>query len=138
MRFARCNGLPRSWLLLAAACLSLLPSPASARGRGSYRRYQQVMRKQMQVMQKEQQEWQKQVKANEEAFLKRFDTNHNGKIDGKEKAPAKKYLRQLELGIDPDKSLKSMGRRTPSDTSSKPAQKHRPASSRTPPKAAAK
>ena len=39
-----------------------------------------------------------------------MDTNKNGKIDGKEKGPAQKYLRQIELGQDPDKAVKTMGR----------------------------
>lgn len=121
-----------SWLLLAAVCLSLWSAPADARwGRGNpYRGYQQVMRKQMQYMQKQQQAYQKQVKADQEAFMKRFDTNHNGKIDGKEKGPAQKYLRQRELGIDPDKALKTMGRRTSSAATTKSSQKRRPSSAK--------
>jgi hypothetical protein len=39
-----------------------------------------------------------------------FRTNKNGKIDGKEKGPAQKYLRQRQMGIDPDKAANSLGR----------------------------
>lgn len=120
-----------SWLLLATVCLSLWSVPAEARwGRGSYRGYQQVMRKQVQYMKKQQEAYQKQVKADQEAFMKRFDTNGNGKIDGKEKGPAQKYLRKLELGKDPDKALKNMGRRTSSASTTKSSQKRRTASSK--------
>lgn len=124
--FSRC-----SWLLLATLGLSFGSAPADARwGRGSYRAYQQVMKKQMQYMQKQQQEYEKQVKAEQEAFMKRFDTNHNGKIDGKEKGPAQKYLRQIELGKDPDKALKNMGRRTSSTATKKSSEKRRPAAAK--------
>jgi hypothetical protein len=96
-------------MAVLVAGLSAFPSLALARG-GSGRAYTRMWQQQMKYMQKASAEMQKQQKEQEEAFMKRFDTNKNGKIDGKEKGPAKKYLRQIELGIDPDKSMKSMGR----------------------------
>lgn len=86
------------------------------------RAYQRVAQQQMQVMQKQMAALEAQQKEQHDAFMKRFDTNKNGKIDGKEKAPAQKYLRQLQMGKDPDKAIMSMGRPTSSSGSStKPA-----------------
>jgi Zn-dependent peptidase ImmA (M78 family) len=94
-----------------AAALLLPMSEVLARG-GGYGAYQRFMKQQMQVAQKQMQAMQKQQKEEYDAFMKRFDTNKNGKIDGKEKGPAQKYLRELQMGIDPDKAIKTMGRST--------------------------
>ena len=90
--------------MLALACLSWT-SPAEARGRGNAagRYAMQMLKKEQAFFAKQMAAYQKQQKAQYEAFMKRFDTNGNGKIDGKEKGPAKKYLRELELGKNPDK-----------------------------------
>ena len=94
-----------------AAVLSMLPYEAFARGgSGAARAYQRMWQQQMKFMQTQTAAMEKQEKEQYDAFMKRFDTNKNGKIDGKEKSPAQKYLRKLEMGIDPDKSIKSMGR----------------------------
>jgi hypothetical protein len=75
---------------------------------GRYGGYQMLQR-QMQAAQKQSQAAQQQQKEEYDAFMKRFDTNKNGKIDGKEKGPAKKYMRELQMGIDPDKAIKTLG-----------------------------
>jgi hypothetical protein len=82
---------------------------------GAMRWYQRGAQQQWQYLQKQKQAMDKQQQEEYDAFMKRFDTNKNGKIDGKEKGPAQKYLRKLEMGQDPDKSIKSLGR--PSSTS---------------------
>lgn len=93
-----------------AAMLVLSASGAFAQfGRGSYQR---VWRQQAQAWQKQQQALEQQRKADYDAFMKRFDTNKNGKIDGKEKGPAQRYIREREMGIDPDKAINSLGRST--------------------------
>jgi hypothetical protein len=102
------------------------PSVASAQWwRG---RMQQIMIQQGQAMQKMIEENQKQQEADEKAFLDRFDTNHDGKITGKEKGPAMKYLRKRELGLDPDAGVKKqkqstmkLGKPKRSSKSTKPA-----------------
>ena len=43
----------------------------------------------------------RQRKAELKAFMAAFDTNHNGVIDGKERGPAEKYLRERRLGKIP-------------------------------------
>ena len=98
---------------LLVAALLLTECDAFARGgSGYYRYYQRFMRQSMQAMQKQAQAMQKQHQAEYDGFMKRFDTNKNGKIDGKEKGPAQKYLREVQLGIDPDKAVKTLGRST--------------------------
>ena len=100
-----------------AATLLLPACHTFARGgSGYYRYYQRFMRQSMQVMQKQAQAMQKQQQAEYNAFMNRFDTNKNGKIDGKEKGPAQKYLRELQLGINPDKAINSLGRSKPTST----------------------
>ena len=81
------------------------------------RMYQNITRQQWQYMQQQMQAMEQQRKDDYDAFMKRFDTNKNGKIDGKEKGPAQKYLRKLEMGVDPDKAIKTMGRTKTSSTS---------------------
>jgi hypothetical protein len=104
-----------STICLFASVLLLPAADAFARG-GGYGAYQRVMQQQMQAMQKQMQATQQQQKADYDAFMKRFDTNKNGKIDGKEKGPAQKYLREREMGVDPDKAINSLGRSTSRST----------------------
>jgi hypothetical protein len=66
-----------------------------------------------QATQKMTEQMQKQQEADYKAFMERFDTNHDGKISGKERGPAQKYLRQKDLGLDPDASLKKPKRTKP-------------------------
>ncbi|HVA47114.1 MAG TPA: hypothetical protein VNH11_12170 [Pirellulales bacterium] len=95
---------------LVVAIVCLLESNAVARGgSGAMRMYMKVAQAQMKWTQQQMAIYQKQQKEQYDAFMKRFDTNKNGKIDGKEKGPAQKYLRALELGKDPDKSMKTLG-----------------------------
>lgn len=99
--------------MLSATIVAMATSPAWARGRGGWgatRAYQQVFKQQMQYMQKQVAAMQAQEKAENEAFMKRFDTNKNGIIDGKEKGPAQKYLRDLENGKDPDRAINHLSR----------------------------
>ncbi len=106
--------------VLAGICLG---EPAVARGRGhsSYMRgMQQMMVKSAQMQQKLLVAMQKQQEADYKAFMQRFDTNHDGKITGKEKGPATKYLRQRELGINPDAKPMKRAKTTKSSKSSKP------------------
>jgi hypothetical protein len=114
----------RPSLVAALAVLTgmCLGEPAVACGRGhSYMRgMQQMMVRSAQAQQKLMQAMQKQQEADEKAFLERFDTNHDGKITGKEKGPAKKYLRQRDLGINPDAKPVKLGKTTKSPNSSKP------------------
>lgn len=101
------------FLVLSATIVVFATSPVWARGRGGWgatRAYQQVFKQQMQYMQKQVAAMQAQEKADNEAFMKRFDTNKNGIIDGKEKGPAKKYLRDLENGKDPDRAINNLSR----------------------------
>ncbi len=113
-------------LTLAAIFAAFANSPVWARGGGwgAQRRYQQMFKQQMQFMQKQIQQMQAQEKAENEAFMKRFDTNKNGKVDGKEKGPARKYLRDLEEGKDPDRAINDHGR-TRKSTSHKPGKAKR-------------
>lgn len=115
------------FLVLSVTIVALAQSPAWARGRGGWgatRAYQQVFKQQMQYMQKQAAAMQTQQKAEEEAFMNRFDTNKNGIIDGKEKGPAKKYLRDLENGKDPDRAINNLSR-TRKSTSRKSSQTKR-------------
>ncbi|HEV3007337.1 MAG TPA: hypothetical protein VGX78_22895 [Pirellulales bacterium] len=111
-------------VLAGMSCID--PSVASAQWwRG---RMQQIMVQQAQATQKMMEENQKQQEADEKAFLDRFDTNHDGKISGKEKGPAMKYLREREMGLDPDAGVKKqkhstmkLGKPKRSAKSTKPA-----------------
>lgn len=99
--------------VVALTALLAASSPSEAQGRGgsgAMRYYQRFAQQSAKYMQQQMQAYQKQQKEEYDAFMKRFDTNKNGKIDGKEKGPAQKYLRKLEMGQDPDKAVKSMGR----------------------------
>lgn len=115
----------RSSLTIGAAALAatlLVPaSEAQAQFRG-YGGMQRMAQQNFQYMQKQMQAMQQQQKAEYDAFMDRFDTNKNGKIDGKEKGPAQKYLRKLQMGQDPDKAIKTLGRPS-SSTRTKPASK---------------
>jgi ATPase subunit of ABC transporter with duplicated ATPase domains len=97
-------------VVAAFALLLVDPSSSAAQFRGGYGAYQRMAQQSAKMMQQQYAAQQKQEKEQQEAFMKRFDTNKNGKIDGKEKGPAQKYLRSLELGKDPDKAVKSLGR----------------------------
>lgn len=107
---------------LALALLLIGTSSSEARGgrggSGAMRAYQKMAQQSAKIMQQQMQAYQQQQKEQYDAFMKRFDTNKNGKIDGKEKGPAQKYLRQIELGQDPDKAVKSMGRTSSSSSRS--------------------
>lgn len=89
----------KSLLLLAIAALMVLPAPSFARG---YRGPSQGQIKAMQAYQKQmQKEYEMAVKAEQaeqKAFMDKFDTNHDGQINGKEKGPAEKFLRERRLG----------------------------------------
>jgi hypothetical protein len=115
---------PRSSFMIVAvvAATTLLVPTSNAvaqfGGYGAMRGWQmKAAQQQMQFMQKQMQAMQEQQKEQYDAFMKRFDTNKNGKIDGKEKGPAQKYLRKLELGVDPDKAIKTLGRQSSSSSS---------------------
>ena len=118
------------WGLLALSAIVVAGecSQAWARGgRGGWgfqRQYQQMFKQQMQAMQKQIDTMQAQQKADYDAFMKRFDTNKNGKIDGKERGPARKYLRDLEEGKDPDRAINDLSRSRKS-TSRKPSKAKR-------------
>jgi hypothetical protein len=100
---------------LAVITLLVFAAPSQAQGRGgggsgAMRMYMRVAQAEAKWMQQQMQTYQKQQKEQYDAFMKRFDTNKNGKIDGKEKGPATRYLRLIEQGKDPDKPVKSLGR----------------------------
>lgn len=114
-----------SLTIIAAFVAAALLVPAS-NASAQFGRYSGMRRMSQQQMQYMQQQWkaaQDQEKEKYDAFMKRFDTNKNGKIDGKEKGPAQKYLRQLQMGVDPDKAAKNLGRSSSSSKSkrAKPA-----------------
>ena len=73
-----------------------------AQARGYYRGPSQSQIKAMQAYQKQiQQEMElmaKQEEAESRAFMSKFDTNGDGQLTGKEKAPAEKFLRERRLG----------------------------------------
>lgn len=126
-RNASTTSLPRKvfgTLALSAVIVVFATADARARGgRGGFpfqRQYQQMFKQQMQFMQKQVETMQAQQKADYDAFMKRFDTNKNGKIDGKENGPAHKYLRDLERGKDPDRAINNLSRSRKS-TSRKPS-----------------
>lgn len=105
----------RASLCFAVVTLLLVSaSPVFARrgggGSGAMRAYQRIAQAEMKWMQQQMKIYQQQQKDQYDAFMKRFDTNKNGKIDGKEKGPAQKYLRQIQMGKDPDKAVRSLGR----------------------------
>jgi hypothetical protein len=111
-------------VLLGVSLIGPVPSAFAQRGGyGAMRGYQRFAQQQMQYVQKQVQAQQQLEKDQQDAFMKRFDTNKNGKIDGKEKGPAQKYLRELQMGKDPDKAIKSLGRSSSksSSTRTKPA-----------------
>jgi len=89
--------------LLTFVVISLVAAvstgPALARG---YRGPSQGQMKAMQAYQKQmQQQYQMAVKAEQaeqKAFMDKFDTNRDGQINGKEKGPAEKFLRDRRLG----------------------------------------
>jgi hypothetical protein len=84
-----------------------------ARGASAYyQRMQQMQRQQQEAEMKYMKAVQKQQEAEYKAFMDRFDTNHDGKISGKERGPASKYLREKELGIDPDAKIKKQQQAT--------------------------
>jgi hypothetical protein len=96
---------------VAVTALFVSSSEAEARGgSGAMRAYMRIAQAEAKWMQQQMQAYQKQQKEQYDAFMKRFDTNRNGKIDGKEKGPAQRYMRQIELGKDPDKAIKTLGR----------------------------
>lgn len=110
--------------LAVLAGMSLVdPAMAMARGSGYMRGMQQMMIKTAQAQQKMAQAIQKQQEANYKAFMERFDTNHDGKLTGKERGPATKYLREIDLGLDPDASLKKQKRSTMKLGKKKPTKK---------------
>src|SRR5258708_3839796 len=88
------------------------PAVALARGGSYMRNMQRIMGQSAQKQQKLMQAMQKQQEADDKAFMERFDTNRDGKIAGKERGPAKKYLREREMGIDPDAKLKKQQQAT--------------------------
>ena len=101
--------------LLAVAILCFANANAFARGgSGAARAYSRVLQAEMKWMQQAMAAYQKQQKEQYDTFMKRFDTNRNGKIDGKEKGPATKYLRAIQLGKDPDKATRTLGGNTSS------------------------
>lgn len=111
---------PRRLLMIVAvvaATALLLPTSNASAQFGRFGAMQRMSQQQMQFMQQQMKAAQEKRKEQHDAFMKRFDTNKNGKIDGKEKGPAQKYLRQLEMGIDPDKANKTLGRPSKSSKS---------------------
>lgn len=101
--------------IAAAALIGLSTSPILARGgSGAMRMAMRVAQAEAKWMQQQMAAYQKQQKEQYEAFMNRFDTNKNGKIDGKEKGPAQKYLRAIQMGRDPDKAVRTLGRTTKS------------------------
>lgn len=110
---------PRCSLMIVAVFAAALLVPASQASAqfGRYGRMPRMSQQQIQYMQQQWKAAQDQEKEKHDAFMKRFDTNKNGKIDGKEKGPAQKYLRQLEMGVDPDKAVKTLGRSSSSSKS---------------------
>lgn len=95
---------------IALALVTASPSQAQGRGgSGAARMYMRMAQAEAKWMQQQMAAYQKQQKEQYDAFMNRFDTNKNGKIDGKEKGPAQKYLRQIEMGKDPDKAARTLG-----------------------------
>lgn len=100
-----------SLCLAVVALVGLSASSVFARGgSGSMRMMMRIAKAEAKWMQQQMKVYQEQQKEKYDAFMNRFDTNKNGKIDGKEKGPAQKYLRAIQMGKDPDKAVKTLGR----------------------------
>ena len=88
-------------LLFVLGCAAAVISQ-TAQARGYRRGPSQGQIKAMQAYQKQmQKEFEAAVKreqAEQKAFMDKFDTNHDGQINGKEKGPAEKFLRERRLG----------------------------------------
>lgn len=100
----------RASLCVAVAAAILVSASPALAWRGGYGMMRRMAQAEMKFMQQQMKIYQQQQKEKYEAFMNRFDTNKNGKIDGKEKGPAQKYLRQIQMGKDPDKAVRTLGR----------------------------
>lgn len=98
------------WSLCVAVVALIGLCTSSVFARGGAGAMMRIARAEAKWMQQQMAAYQKQQKEQYDAFMARFDTNKNGKIDGKEKGPAKKYLRDIEMGRDPDKAVRTLGR----------------------------
>ena len=89
-----------SILLIACAAASIFASPTFARGyrRGSSQGQMKAMQSYQKQMQQQYALAVKREQAEQKAFMDQFDTNHDGQINGKEKGPAEKFLRERRLG----------------------------------------
>lgn len=98
-------------LLLSLVVLATSTPPAFARGRGVNPYVRRMMQQQQKWFAQQMQAMQKQQEAEYKVFMARFDTNRNGRIDGKERAPAERYLRKLDAGEDPDAGTRNLNKR---------------------------